>query len=27
LLTGSIQGTKNQFNNYISGFDKYKYLW
>jgi len=27
LLTGSIQGTRNQVNNYIESFEKYKWLW
>lgn len=27
LLTGSIQGTKNKVNDFISKFNKYDWLW
>lgn len=27
LLTGSIQGTKNKVNEFISKFNKYDWLW
>lgn len=27
LLTGSIQGTKNKINEFISKFNKFEWLW
>lgn len=27
LLTGSIQGTKNKINDFISKFNKFEWLW
>ena len=27
LLTGSIEGTKQQVAEYVRGFEKYKFLW